>query len=94
MAYRISYKLSKQEWEALVHFSNLIGVDVNKIAKQSLFMSIQEAYRRASLLEKGSDSDDNTGGAPGDHLEADISQKNSSDVLAEEGSTGADKAGE
>jgi len=97
MAYRVSYKLSKQEWEALVRFSREIGVDTNQIAKQSLFMAIQEAYRRAQELlvsevnpTEGEEQNVPESGNIRRDVEAGEGQGSSSAVLEDTGSSAAD----
>lgn len=48
MSRKVTFKLNAEEAEAALQFSNQINLPLDFIAKQSLFMSIQQAYARAA----------------------------------------------
>lgn len=57
MAHRISYKITKEEFEAVYAFSKQINLPLDFIAKQALFMAVQAAYRKATNLQQQQQAD-------------------------------------
>lgn len=50
MSKTVRYKLSGEEHKEVLHFCNQIGLSIEKVAKQALFMAIEQAYLRAQDL--------------------------------------------
>lgn len=55
MSNKIVIKLTSEEYKNVLEFSNLIHVDVQRLAKQSLFMAIQAAYQRMDRMQAAED---------------------------------------
>ena len=50
MSKTVRYKLSGPEHKAVLDFVNQIGLPLEQVAKQSLFLAIEQAYMRAEEL--------------------------------------------